>query len=151
MKSGISLENASAHGPGATVKKFRKSHPHLNSGESTVRGLRAKYEELLKSETAGELASIPKLKRGSSFMLGELHEKVKNFLHVLRRKVGVVNTVETVAAAKAFIARSQNEHLNCIDLDSSYWAVFFDACGLQKKHAPPLSQKFHNWQKRKQS
>lgn len=133
MKSGISSENAFAHGPVATVKKFRKSHPHLNFGESTVRGLRAKYEELLKSETAGELASIPKLKRGSSFMLGELHEKVKNFLHVLRRKGGVVNTVETVAAAKAFIARSQNEHLKCIDLDSSFWAESFSMRGVYKK------------------
>ena len=63
-------------------------------------------------------------------MLGELHEKVKNFLHVLRRKGGVV---ETVAAAKAFIARSQNEHLKCIDLDSSYWAESFSMRGVYKK------------------
>ena len=30
-------------GPGATVKKFRKSHSHLNLGESTARSLRVKY------------------------------------------------------------------------------------------------------------
>ena len=55
-------------------------------------------------------------------MLGTLDEKVKIFLHVLRRKGGVGNTVVAVATAKALIARSSDEHLNCLDLDSSYWA-----------------------------
>ena len=96
---------ASVHGPGVTVKKFRNSHPHLNFGESTARSLRAKYQELLRIKTAGKLVNIPQLKRGRSFVLGELDEKVKHFLHVLRRKVGVVNTVVAVATAKAFIAR----------------------------------------------
>ena len=41
-------------------------------------------------------------------------------MHVLRRKGGGVNTIVAVATPKAFIARSQNEDLKCIDLDSSY-------------------------------
>ena len=55
-------------------------------------------------------------------MLGELDEIMKNLLHILRRKEGVVNTVMADATAKAFITRSHNEHLKCVDLDSSYWA-----------------------------
>ena len=47
-------------------------------------------------------------------MLGALDEKVKNFLHVLRRKEGVVNTVVAMATAKVLIARSQYEHLKCL-------------------------------------
>ena len=65
--------------------------------------------------------SIPQLKRGRSYILGELDEKMNNHLHVLRRKEGAVNTVMADATAKAFITRSQNEHLKCIDLHSSYW------------------------------
>ena len=31
------------NGPGAAVRKFRKSHPHLKFGESLARALRKKY------------------------------------------------------------------------------------------------------------
>ena len=55
-------------------------------------------------------------------MLGQLDEKLKSFLHVLRRKEGVANTVVAAATENTFIARTQNKHLKCIDLDSSYWA-----------------------------
>ena len=46
--------------------------------------------------------------------------KTWNFLHVLRRKGGVVNTVVVVATAEAFVVWSKNEHLKCINLDTSY-------------------------------
>ena len=75
---------AFVHGPGATVSKFRRSQPYLT---------------LFK--TSGELASIPQLKQGRSFMLGELDEIMKNLLHVLRRTEGVVNTVMADATAKS--------------------------------------------------
>ena len=83
-------------------------------------------------------------------MLGELGEKVKNFLHVLRTKGGAINTVMTVAAAKAFIARSQNKHLKCIiGLHSSYWAKKLfrrlgftkRACTTSKPKIPELARK----------
>ena len=67
-------------------------------------------------------------------MLGTLDEKVKTFLHVLRRKGDVVNTVVPVATAKALIARSPDEHLKCLDLDSSYWAKsLFRRMGFTKR------------------
>ena len=115
-------EYTAIHGPSATVKKFKKFHPHLTLGESTARSLRVKYHELLKKKKADHSSSIPSLKRGRPLMLGTLHEKVKNFIYVLRRKGAVVNTVVAVATAKALIARSSNEHLKCLDLESSYWA-----------------------------
>ena len=54
-------------------------------------------------------------------MLRTLDEKVKTFLHVLRRKGDVVNTVFAVATTKALIARTPDKHLKCLDLDFSYW------------------------------
>ena len=54
-------------------------------------------------------------------MLCEFDEKEKNIPHVLRRKMVVINTVMTAATAEVFIARSQNEHLKPIDLNSSYF------------------------------
>ena len=67
-------------------------------------------------------------------MLGTLDEKRKTFLHVLRRKGGVVNTVVAVATAKAMIARSPDEHLKCLDLDSSYWVKsLFRRMGFMKR------------------
>ena len=82
---------ASVHGPCVTVKKFRKPHPHLSFDECTSRSLRPKYQELLKSNKEGELASSPQLKRGRSLMLDKLDEKMKNVLHVLTSKAGVDN------------------------------------------------------------
>ena len=82
---------ASVHGPTAAVKKFKKTHPHLNFGESTARNLRTKYQEQLKRKTGEQSSKISLQKRGRPLMLGALDEKVKNFLHVLRRKGGVVN------------------------------------------------------------
>ena len=115
-------EYTATHGRSATVKKFKKSHPHLTFRESTARSLRVKYHELLKKKKADHSSSIPSLKRGRPLMLGTLDEKVKNFIYVLRRKGAVVNTVVAVATAKALIARSSDEHLKCLDLESSYWA-----------------------------
>ena len=55
-------------------------------------------------------------------MLGCLDEKSQSFLHVLRRKGGIVNTVVAVTTAKVLIAGSEYEHLKFLDLDSSFWA-----------------------------
>ena len=55
-------------------------------------------------------------------MLGYLDEKSQSFLHVLRRKGGIVNTVVAVTTAEVLIAGSEYEHLKFLDLDSSFWA-----------------------------
>ena len=82
-------------------------------------------------------------------MLGTLDEKVKTFLHVLRRKGGVINTVVVVATAKGLIAKSLDEHLKCLDIDSSYWAKsLFRRMGLRSEHAPNPNRKSQNWQKK---
>ena len=67
-------------------------------------------------------------------MFGTLDDKVKRFLRVLRRKGGVVNTLVTVATAKALIARNPDEHLKCLDLDSSCWTKsLFRRMGFTKR------------------
>ena len=64
---------------------------------------------------------LTKLKRGRPLMLGLIDEKVKNFLLILIRKGGVVNSAVAIAAAQALIQKSSGEHLKCIDLVSSSW------------------------------
>ena len=112
-------KHISIHGATAAVRKFKKSHPHLKLEESTARSLKKKYEELLKSKS--EKTELTKLKRGRPLMLGSIDEKVKNFLLILRRKGGVVNSVVAIAAAQALIQKSSDEHLKCVDLVSSSW------------------------------
>ena len=55
-------------------------------------------------------------------MLGAIDEIVRHFLVIVRRKGGVVNTVVGNVTARAFIERSNEEHLKCIDLEHSSWA-----------------------------
>ena len=59
---------------------------------------------------------------GCLFMLGAMHEKVRHFLMIVRRKGEVVNKVVANAAARALIEGSNEEHLKCIDLERSSWA-----------------------------
>jgi len=81
---------AAIHGPTAAVRKFKKTHPHLDFGESQARALRKKY--LDNQNSANVDKRIVPLKRGRPLMLGSIDEKVRQFLQVLRRKGGVVNT-----------------------------------------------------------
>ena len=77
---------------------------------------------------------LQKMQRGRPLMLGTLDEKVKNILTILRRKGGVVNTVVAIATAQALKERSQDEHLKCIDLESSSWAKsLFKRMGFVKR------------------
>ena len=74
------------------------------------------------------------MKRGRPLLLGTLDETVQKFLIALRKKGGVVNAVVAIAAAKALISKSNNEHLKAIDLDSSYWGKrLFRRMGYVKK------------------
>ena len=100
------------NGPSTTVRKFQTSHPHLKFGESQARALRKKYLDQQKKSP----------KRGRPLMLGALDEKVRNFLQIVRRKGGVVNTVVAIATAKALIEKSDQQHLKNLDLERSSWA-----------------------------
>ena len=65
-----------------------------------------------------------------------LDKKVKYFLLQLRKKGGVVNTVVAVATAKTLIARSSDEHLKLIDLESTILAKsLFKRTGFCKRAA----------------
>ena len=100
---------SSVHGASIAVRKFKKSNPSLKK----------KYEEWLKLKSNKTVLS--KMKRGRPLMLGSLDKKVKNFLLILGRKRGVVNSVVAIAVAQALIKKSADEHLKCIDLISSTW------------------------------
>lgn len=73
MKIGISSENKLLDMDQVPMLRNSESlTPNLSFGERNVRSLRAKYQEMTKSKISYDLASIPQLKRGRSFMLGEL-------------------------------------------------------------------------------
>ena len=82
---------AASHGPSAAVKKkFKTTYPELS--ESTVRGFRTKYHEILKQSQSNVLSSkkIVSLKRGRPLLWGNLDEKITNFLFAIRKKGGEV-------------------------------------------------------------
>ena len=54
-------------------------------------------------------------------MLETVDEEVCNFLKIVRRKGGVLNSVVTIATAKALIAKSDLEHLKALDLENLLW------------------------------
>ena len=61
------------------------------------------------------------LKRGRPLILETVDEKLCNFLQIVRRKGGVVNSVVAIATAKALIAKSDLEYLKALDLEHSSW------------------------------
>ena len=80
------------NGPGAAVRKFRKSHPHLKFGESQARALRKKYLDQEKKRPNVN-KKIGTLNRGRPFMLDTVDKKVCNFLQIVKTKGGLVNLV----------------------------------------------------------
>ena len=61
------------------------------------------------------------MKCGRPLMLETVDEKVCNFLQIVRRKGGVVNSIVAIATAKALIAKSDLEHQKALDLKNSSW------------------------------
>ena len=108
---------SSIHVASTADRKLKRFHPQL--GESIARSLKKNYEALL--TMISNKTVLPKMKNGRPLMVGSLDEKVKICLMISRRKGGVVNSVVAIADAQALIAKSTDEHLNCIDLISSAW------------------------------
>ena len=79
-------------GPGAAVRKFRKSHPHLKFGESQARALRKKYLDQEKKRPNVN-KKIGTLNRGRPLMLGTVDKKVFSFLQIVRTKGDLANLV----------------------------------------------------------
>ena len=96
-------------------------------------GFEAKYKVMVNEKNADSVKStIPLEKRGRRLLLGCLDEKIQQFLQMLRKKGGVVNTVVANAAAKALISRSEYEHF--VDLDRTSWAKsIFKRMGFVKR------------------
>ena len=134
------------------VKRFKKTNPHLTFVEGTARKLRDRYNDNTKQKRAVD-NKISCLKRGRPLLLGAvLDEKIKHFSLQLRKKGGVVNTVVAVAAAKALIARSSDEHLKLTDLESTTWAMsLFKLMGFCKRAATTSKPEIQNWLNEKQN
>ena len=109
--------------PNAAVRKFKKSHPHLKFGETQARALRKKY---LNYEKKGSNVDkeIGTLKRGRPHMLETVDEKVSDFLQIVRRKGGVVNSVVAIATAKVLVTKSDLEHLKALKIRRGQKAYF---------------------------
>ena len=80
------------NGPGAAVRKFRKSHPHLKFGESQARALRKKYLDQEKKRPNVN-KKIGTLNCGRPLMLDTVDKKVFSFLQIVRTKGDLANLV----------------------------------------------------------
>ena len=92
----------------------------MQFGENQARALRKKYLDQQKKEPNVD-KETGTLKRGRPLMLDTVNEKVCNFLQIVRRNRGVINSVVATATAKAIIAENDLEHLKALDLDNSSW------------------------------
>ena len=75
--------HASEHGTASTLRKFKNEHPELK--ESTVRGIRLKYEEELRralKEKRDPKSSLSTQQRGRPLMLGKIDLMVQEYLRV---------------------------------------------------------------------
>ena len=73
-------KNATIHGTAAALQKFKKLFPHYRLTGSTVRAMREKYHQIVKSPTSSSLIKkISLLKRGRPLLLGSLDKKVQMF------------------------------------------------------------------------
>ena len=95
------------HGNSRATRKY-------SIGESTVRLHQKKYEQ--------DLTSSTKVKRRRPLQLGsEINEKIMKYLHTIRKKGGVVNTVVAIAIAHALIAKSEDKNVKVLDLEKTSW------------------------------
>ena len=127
---------AAVHGPMATVKKFKPKFPHFI--ESTVGTSRDKYRNTLKRSrrSSSPVKKLATITRSRSLLSGKLDEKVKNFLLALRGKGDDVNTVVAIAAAKALIQKSNEDHFKVTESEKSSWAKsLFQRMGFTKRAA----------------
>ena len=64
------------------------------------------------------------MKRGRPLMLETVDEKICNFLQIVRRKGGVVNSVVAIATAKVLVTKSDLEHLKALKIRRGQKAYF---------------------------
>lgn len=86
----------------AATRHFSQEFPTL--GESTVRVFRRQYQEEIKKKGAEEdITSLPKKNRGRPLTLGELDNKVQQYVRSLRRAGVPINARIVMAAAEGII------------------------------------------------
>ena len=86
----------------AATRHFSQEFPTL--GESTVRVFKKQYqEETKKKGTEEEISSLPKKKRGRPLTLGELDNKVQQYVRSLRRAGVPINARIVMAAAEGIV------------------------------------------------
>ena len=100
-------KNCSQHGPASTVRNYKDMFPNLN--ESTVRGMKKKYNETLnltkrKLDFEGDITELHPKKRGRPLLVGaELDTKVQKYVTVLRDNGAMIKSQIVIAAAKGIL------------------------------------------------
>lgn len=73
-----------------------------------------------------EVTEIPKASLGRALMMGKLRDKqVEEYLHIYRRKGGIILKVVVIATAKALVERSELKKVKGLDLENSLWPKSF--------------------------
>ena len=73
-----------------------------------------------------EVTEIPKASLVRPLMMGKLRGKqVEEYLHIYRKKGGIVLKIVVIATVKALVERSELKHLKGLDLENSLWPKSF--------------------------
>ena len=144
-------KNASIYGTASTVRKWKKTYPHIN--ESTVRGFKKRYEAQIRNENRKKKSPrkviVNKL-RGHPCLLGnKIDPLVQKYLKATRYKGGVVNTMVAIATAEALTKRYPLLEKDHIELGKSWAQSLFRRLGfvvnnVEKHQIPSLTNSIIN-------
>ena len=109
---------ASVYGPTKALRKFKKIHPHLKFGESTVRALRAKYKSVLKDlAVLSTVEVLSKRKVGRPLLLVNENDKKVRKKGVTKERWHCKQRSRHYHP-KTLTEQSNYEHLKCMDLEN---------------------------------
>ena len=143
-------KNASIYGTASTVRRWKKTYPHIN--ESTVRGFKKRYEAQIQDENRKKKSPkkvIVTKFRGRPCLLGsKIDPLVQKYLKATRYKGGIVNTTVAIATAKALTKRYPLLEKDHLELGKPWAQSLFRRLGFVRRmkttgkvHIPVGAQK----------
>ena len=134
-------KDASIYGPSSATRKWKKTYPNLN--KSTVRGFRKRCKK-----KSPKKVIVNKLRVRPCLLGDKIDQLVQNYLKATRYKGGVVNSLVTIATAKALLKRYPRLEKENLKIERSWAQSLFRRIGFVcrirttgKVHIPVGAQK----------
>ena len=124
-------KNARIYGTASTVRKWKKTYPHIN--ESTVRGFKKRYKAQIRDENRKRKSPrkviVNKLRGRPCFLGNKIDALVQKYLKATRYKGGVANTMVATATAEGLTKRYPLLKKDHIELGKSWAQSLFHHLG----------------------